>query len=68
MKVMFPFCLKVASSPGFSAVGKTHSYTTVVHLLGCFISSPVDLPERGMEPGSPALQADSLPTELSVVP
>ena len=29
------------------------------------ISSPVDLPDPGIEPGSPALWADSLPTELS---
>ena len=28
------------------------------------IPSPVDLPDPGIEPGSPALQADSLPTEL----
>ncbi|CAN0222692.1 unnamed protein product [Rangifer tarandus platyrhynchus] len=28
------------------------------------ISSPGDLPDPGIEPGSPALQADSLPTEL----
>ena len=27
--------------------------------------SPADLPNTGMEPGSPALQEDSLPTELS---
>ena len=26
--------------------------------------SPADLPNLGIEPGSPALQADSLPTEL----
>ena len=26
--------------------------------------SPGDLPDPGIEPGSPALQADSLPTEL----
>ena len=26
--------------------------------------SPVDLPDPGIEPGSPALQADSLPIEL----
>ena len=26
--------------------------------------SPVDLPDLGIKPGSPALQADSLPTEL----
>ena len=29
MKILFPFCLKVASSPGFSAVSKSQSYTTV---------------------------------------
>ena len=28
------------------------------------IPSPADLPDPGIEPGSPALQADSLPTEL----
>ena len=27
--------------------------------------SPADLPHPGIEPGSPALQVDSLPTELS---
>ena len=26
--------------------------------------SPRDLPDRGIKPGSPVLQADSLPTEL----
>ena len=26
--------------------------------------SPVDLPDPGIEPGSPALQADALPSEL----
>ena len=29
------------------------------------IPSPADLPNPGIEPGSPALQADSSPTELS---
>ena len=29
------------------------------------IPSPVDLPDSGIELGSPALQVDSLPTELS---
>ena len=28
------------------------------------IPSPADLPDLGIEPGSPALQADSLPTEF----
>ena len=30
--------------------------------------SPGDLPEPGIKPGSPALQADSLPTEVSAKP
>ena len=30
--------------------------------------SPVDLPDPEIEPGSPALQADTLPTELSGKP
>ena len=30
--------------------------------------SPGDLPDPGTEPGSPALQADSLPTELQEKP
>ena len=32
------------------------------------IPSPGDLPNPGIEPGSPALQADSSPTELSENP
>ena len=30
--------------------------------------SPADLPDPGIEPVSPALQADSLPTEISGKP
>ena len=32
------------------------------------IPFPADLPDPGIEPGSPALQVDSLPTELSGKP
>ena len=32
------------------------------------IPSPVDLPNPGIKPGSPALQVDSLPTEISRKP
>ena len=32
------------------------------------IPSPAHLPDPGIEPGSPALQVDSLPTELSGKP
>ena len=35
---------------------------------GQLIPSPTDLPNPGIEPESPALQADSLPTELSGKP
>jgi len=36
--------------------------------VGSLIPSPADLPNPGIEPGSPALQADSSPTELSGKP
>ena len=35
---------------------------------GKLIPFPVDLPDPGIKPGSPALQVDSLPTELSGKP
>ena len=35
---------------------------------GLPFTSPGDLPDPGIEPGSPALQADSLPTELQGKP
>ena len=35
---------------------------------GLPFSSPEDLPDPGIEPGSPALQADSLPTEVPGTP
>ena len=38
------------------------------HWSGHPIASPVDLPAPGIKPGFPALQADSLPTELSEKP
>ena len=34
---------------------------------GLPLPSPGDLPDPGIEPRSPALQADSLPTELRIV-
>ena len=37
-------------------------------LLLLSIPSPGDLPDPGIEPGSPALQVNSLPTELSGKP
>ena len=40
----------------------------VLEWKGKPIASPGGLPDPGIEPGSPALQADSLPTELSGKP
>ena len=40
------------------------SQASHVYLLPPY-PSPGDLPDPGIEPGSPALQADSLPMELS---
>ena len=42
------------------ATRETHEYWS-----GQPIPSPTDLPDPGIEPGSPALQADSSPAELS---
>ena len=36
--------------------------------VGSLIPSPTDVPNPGIELGSPALQVDSLPTELSGKP
>ena len=41
---------------------------SIMRLLTYLIPSPVDLPDPRIELGSPALQADSLPTELSKNP
>ena len=49
------------SPPGSSVHGDSPDQNTGV---GSLISSPADLPEPGIELGSPALQVDSLPTDL----
>ena len=36
------------------------------HWSGLPFPSPGDLPDRGIKPGSPALQADSLPAEQHI--
>ena len=52
------------SPPGFSV----HGLSRQECWSGLPFPSPGDLPNPGMEPRSPALQADSLPTELQVKP
>ena len=46
--------------PGSSVLGMLQARI----LQWVAISPPGDLPNPGLEPGSPSLQADSLPTEL----
>ena len=52
----------------------SHSLDYIVHgilqarILENTIPSPADLPDLGIKPRSPALQVDSLPTELSEKP
>ena len=41
---------------------------TAVGILQLEIPSPEDLPHPGIQPGSPALQVDTSPTELSGKP
>ena len=48
------------SPPGSSV----HGFPKEEYQSGLPFPSPGDLPDPGTEPGSPALQADSLPTEL----
>ena len=47
------------SPPGSSSMG----FSRQEHWSGLPFPSPGDLPNPGIEPGSPALQADSLPSE-----
>ena len=48
------------SPPGSSVHGDSPGQNTGV---GCYALPPGKLPDPGIEPKSPALQADSLPTE-----
>ena len=59
------------SNPGLSYFGQILyqlSHRGSPRILEWAIPSPVDHPNPGTKPGSPALQADSLPTELSGKP
>ena len=52
------------SSPGFSFMG----FSSQEEESGLTFPSPGDLPDPGIEPQSPVLEADSLPTELTGKP
>ena len=50
-------------SPSGSSV---HGFSWQEHWSGMPVPSPGDLPDPGIEPGSPALQADSLKANLPI--
>ena len=52
------------SLPGSSV----HGFSRQEYWSGLPFPSPEDLPNPGIEPGSPVLQADSLPSELQQSP
>ena len=54
-------CNPVDCSPPGSSV---HGFSRQEYWSGLPFPSPGDLPDPGIEPRSPALQADSFPTEL----
>ena len=54
-------CNPMDSSPPGSSV---HEFSRQENCSGLPFPSPGDFPNPGIEPGSPALQADSLPTKL----
>ena len=55
------------SNPGIPQGKPKNTKWVLVYLMGLSIS-PADLPNPGIELGSPALQTDSLPIELSGKP
>ena len=60
-QVMSSSCDPMDCSPPASSV---HGILQAKILKWFAIPSPGDLPDQGIEPGSPALEADSSPTEL----
>jgi len=46
-----------------SCGSSVHGFSRLEYWSGLLFPSPGDLPNPGTEPSSPALQADSLPTE-----
>ena len=58
-------CVLSHSDPmGCSPQGSSMGFSRHEHWSGLPSPSPGDLPDPGIEPGSPALQANSLPAEL----
>ena len=61
-------CLTLCNSMDCSMLGSSvHRISQARTLEGAAIPSLGDLPDSGIDPGSPALQADSLPSEPPVM-
>ena len=56
-------CLTICDFVGCSQLGSSVHRNSPGKTTGLPFPSPGDLPDSGIEPMSPALQADSLPTE-----
>ena len=65
-KVKSLSCVQLFSTPWTVAYQASPSmgFSRQEYWSGLPFPSPGDLPDPGIEPGSPALQADSLPSEL----
>ena len=62
-------CLTLCNPMNWSSPGSSvHGILQAGIWSGLPFPSPGDLPDLGIEPGSPALQADSLPSELQGSP
>ena len=58
-------CLTLCDSMYYSLLGfSVHGFSRQEYWSGLPFPSPGDLPIPGIEPGSPALQENSLPSEL----
>ena len=55
-------CLTLCGPMDCSPLGSSVSEILQARILGCQFPSPGDIPDPGIEPGSPPLQADSSPS------
>ena len=55
-------CLTLCDRMDYSPPGSSVSGILQARILGCQFLSPGDLPDPGIEPSSPPLQADSSPS------
>ena len=65
VKVMFLDCVQLFATPWTVAyqVPLSMGFSRQGYWSGLPFASPGDLPNTGIEPGPPALQADALPSE-----